>query len=83
MHTRRITRLYKATLNPDLVCMGRDDATRWWLLPAGCVVLTLAMVVWRVARGGDAEEEKVGSRRGSLTQFGTGPPYGGGHHRAF
>lgn len=43
----RITHNYKATLNPDLVCMGADKQTHWWLLVAGCVVVTLVLVVYR------------------------------------
>jgi hypothetical protein len=68
----RITRQYKETLNPDLVCMGEAKQTPWWMLVGVCVVVTLVLVVYRWVRGPD-EEEKMGtmsnasSRRSSLT----------------
>lgn len=73
-HTRvrRIVRRYKTTLNPDLVCMGEAQQSRWWTLVGGCVFITLVLVVWRWFRGSDdGEPLMVGSahssRRGSLT----------------
>ncbi|WIA30987.1 hypothetical protein OEZ86_001032 [Tetradesmus obliquus] len=73
----KITRHYKASLKPDLVCMGKPDAVRWWLLPSLCCFITLALVVWRCARGpsDDESDSKPGSRRGSS--------FGGVHHRAY
>ncbi|WIA11081.1 hypothetical protein OEZ85_011230 [Tetradesmus obliquus] len=73
----KITRHYKVSLRPDLVCMGKPDAVRWWLLPSFCCFITLALVVWRCARGpsDDDSDSKPGSRRGSS--------FGGGHHRAY
>lgn len=67
----RITSQYKATLNPDLVCMGETKEMPWWLLVAGCVVVTLVLVVYRCVRGSD--DDNMGtmsghsSRRSSLT----------------
>ncbi|KAF8068242.1 Ocrl [Scenedesmus sp. PABB004] len=75
----KITKHFKATLSPDLVCMGRDEHARWWGLPAVCAFVTLALVVWRCARGGgddDGGVKSAGSRRTSLLG-------GHQHHRAY
>lgn len=68
----RIVRRYKSTLDPDLVCMGEAQQSRWWALVGGCVFITLVLVVWRWFRGSDDGEPLMGgsahsSRRGSLT----------------
>jgi hypothetical protein len=57
--------------------MGKPDAARWWMLPSLCCFVTLALVVWRCARGSpdDEGDSKPGSRRGSS--------FGGHHHRAY
>lgn len=68
----RITRQYKDTLNPDLVCMGQNKERPYWLLVAACVVVTLVLVVYRWVRGSD-DTESMGtmsnssSRRSSIT----------------
>jgi hypothetical protein len=76
----RIAKHYKSTLNPDLVCMGKPDAMKWWLVPAACVFVTLALTVWRCARGSgdDVDNSGMSSRRSSLTSHSFG-----GHHRAY
>eukprot|EP00879_Flechtneria_rotunda_P007305 GHRR01007663.1.p1 GENE.GHRR01007663.1~~GHRR01007663.1.p1 ORF type:complete len:735 (+),score=144.94 GHRR01007663.1:731-2935(+) len=64
----KITRQYKSTLDPDLICAGRDEQRRWWLLPMLCTFVTVVLIVWRCARGADDDGDKFGSssKRGSL-----------------
>lgn len=76
----RITRHYKASLNPDLVCLTTQDHMRWWILPAVFGSVTLVLIVWRCARGPiDEEPEKPGSRRISLG----GHTLASARHRAY
>jgi hypothetical protein len=86
-------RQFKQTLNPDLVCAGEKQQSRYWGVVAGCVFVTLLLVVWRWNRGFDADEPPAtmsahGSRRSSLTQLtdrlaGIKSPVGGGGMRGF
>eukprot|EP00775_Hariotina_reticulata_P009952 gene9952-10107_t len=54
----KLAKHYKSTLNPDLVCVGRPEAVKWWLVPAACVFMTLVLTVWRCARGSGSPHPK-------------------------
>lgn len=92
VRARRIVRQYRQTLNPDLVCAGEPQQSRSWMIIAGCVFITLVLVVWRWNRGTDADEAGLmsnhSSRRSSLTQLadrlgGIKSPVGGMRMRGF